>query len=206
MKKKLLSLALALALCLGLTVPAFAAELIIDVVPAPTVEEYEGADYTVSDFHEGFARVWFHDGRGTALIDETYKVVVPPGYDTIGEFSDGLAFVWKNGKVGYIDKTGKEVVPPQYSLQGDFCEGFAVVQKDDKWSFIDKTGKEIVPFIYDAVTAGFSQGLVAVVKDGQWGFIDTTGKEIIPFQYNDAYGFSEGLARGLFAGLRNHCP
>ncbi|MBD5154968.1 MAG: hypothetical protein HDT15_07865 [Oscillibacter sp.] len=195
MKKKILSLALAWALCLGLTVSAFAAELKIDVVPVPTVEEYEGADYTVSDFHEGFARVWLRDGRGTAVIDETYKVVIPPEYDNVGEFSEGLAVVNKNGKCGFIDKTGKLVVPLQYSIGGDFCEGLAVVQKDGKYGFIDKTGKEVVPFIYDGTTAGFSQGLAAMMKEYSWGFIDAAGKEVIPFQYDDAYGFSEGFAR-----------
>ena len=38
MRKKLLSLTLALALCLGLTVPAFAAELKIVQVSVPSVE------------------------------------------------------------------------------------------------------------------------------------------------------------------------
>ena len=44
MRKKLLSLALALALCLGLTVPAFAADMKIVEVPVPAVEGYEKED------------------------------------------------------------------------------------------------------------------------------------------------------------------
>ncbi len=41
MKKKLFSLALALALCLGLTVPAFAAEIKLVEFSVPVVEGYE---------------------------------------------------------------------------------------------------------------------------------------------------------------------
>ncbi len=76
MKKKLLSLALALALCLGLTVPAFAAELKIVEVPVPTVEEYEGTDYTIGGFSEGLAP--FALSSGVGFIDWTGKVVIPP--------------------------------------------------------------------------------------------------------------------------------
>ena len=32
-------------------------------------------------------------------------------------------------------------------------------------------------------------------KDGKYGYIDTTGKVVIPCQYDDAWSFSEGLAR-----------
>ena len=56
MRKKLLSLTLALALCLGLTVPAFAAELKIVQVSVPTVEEYE-----VRNMPHGFSMRAFHD-------------------------------------------------------------------------------------------------------------------------------------------------
>ena len=31
-------------------------------------------------------------------------------------------------------------------------------------------------------------------KDGKWGYIDKTGKEVVPCQYDNALGFSDGLA------------
>ena len=31
--------------------------------------------------------------------------------------------------------------------------------------------------------------------NGKWGFINKVGKEVIPYKYDDAWGFSEGLAR-----------
>ena len=191
MKKKLLSLALALALCLGLTVPAFAAELKIVEVPVPTVEEYEGKEYSTGEFREGLAP--FMTTKGVGFIDWTGKVVIPPEYDTVWDFSEGLARVKKNGKMGYIDKTGKEITPFQYSEAGDFCEGMAAVIKSGKGGFIDTTGKEVIPCAYDDVY-GFSQGLAAVKKGGKWGYIDKTGKEAIPFQYDDATPFLQGLA------------
>ena len=198
MKKKLLSLALALALCLGLTVPAFAAELKIVQVSVPTVEEYEGTEYATWVFHEGLSRLYLYEDSsgiptGAGFIDWTGRVVIPAEYDGASDFSEGFAAVYKNGKWGFIDKTGKEITSFQYDSTLDFREGMAAVKKGSKIGFIDTTGKEAVPCTYDD-TKGFSQGLVAVKKGGKWGFIGKTGEEVIPFQYDDATSFFQGLA------------
>lgn len=202
MKKRLFSLVLVLALCLGLTVPAFAAELKIVQVPDLIVEEYEGkAEYGIGYFNEGLAQLWVYGtgGTKTGYIDKTGKVVIPAEYGTTGKFSEGLASVEKDGKFGFIDKTGKAVIPFQYPWTeygrplDEFHEGLAAVLKDGSFGYIDKTGAEVIPFRFD-YGLSFSEGLAAVKKDGKWGFIDKTGAEIIPFQYGNASSFSEGLA------------
>lgn len=211
MRKKLFSLALALALCLGLTVPAFAAEVKVVQLPA-TVEEYEGkVEYGTGNFHEGLAQLWVHGsgGQKAGYIDKTGKVVIPAEYDSAGEFSEGLADAEKDGKWGFIDKTGKTVIPFQYPWAaysssmfrplGEFHEGLATVLKDGKFGYIDKTGAEVIPRQYQTAMS-FSEGLAAVEKDGKWGFIDKTGKEVIPFQYDKISSFSEGLAAVLVSG------
>ena len=211
MKKKMLSLALALALCLGLTVPAFAAELKIVEFSVPVVEGYE--DYTNSpnrhdydeengyywmwDFAEGLAQLtvyenWEDKNPLCGFVDKAGKVVIPVEYEEAWGFSEGFARVQKNSKIGFIDKTGKALTPFQYDGAGGFSEGMAVVKKNGKFGFIDTTGKEVIPCAYDDVWA-FCQGLAAVKKDGKWGFIDKTGKEVIPFQYDEASGFIQGL-------------
>lgn len=134
MKKKVLSLALALALCLGLTVPAFAADMKIVEVPVPAVEGYEKEDYNTGEFHEGLAP--FMTTKAVGFIDWTGKVVIPAEYETVWNFSEGFARVAKNDKIGYIDRTGKEITPLQYSAAGDFSNGMAAVEKGGKWGFI----------------------------------------------------------------------
>ena len=198
MRKKLLSLTLALALCLGLTVPAFAAELKIVQVSVPTVEEYEGTEYATWVFHEGLSRLYLYEDSsgfptGAGFIDWTGKVVIPAEYDNAGDFSEGFAWVVKNGKIGFIDNTGKVITSFQYDSTLGFHEGLAAVTKNGKVGFIDTTGKEVVPCTYDD-TKGFSQGLAAVEKGGKWGFINKTGEEVISFQYDDATSFFQGLA------------
>ena len=79
-------------------------------------------------FSEGLARVKLEEGRKPAVIDRQGKVVIPPKFDSVGSFHNGLASVtlgdrWEEyeapgitegrrlvpGKMGYIDKSGQYV-------------------------------------------------------------------------------------------------
>ena len=216
MKKKLFSLALALALCLGLTVPAFAAELKLVEHPIPPIEGYEDYVggystknyYFLGEFVEGLAQVSMMkdgsvDSSAYGAIDKTGKVVIKVKYDYVSSFSEGFARV-KNNKYGFVDKTGKEITAIQYTDAKDFSGGFAAVQKDGKWGYIDKLGEEVIPCAYDDTTS-FYDGLAAVKKGSKWGFIDKAGREVIPFRFDDVHrsdvfypeepvpSFSEGL-------------
>ena len=223
MRKKLLSLALALVMCLGLTVPALAAEY--------TVTEVVSCKYDwVGDFSEGLAAVRTGGAKTGkwGFIDKTGKEVIPCQYDDpnivslvntwdVPRFSEGLAAVYvgeyPDGKWGFIDKTGKEVIPPKYDLAGKFSDGLAMVGvysgKNDpqgfaiyKRGYIDKTGKEVIPPLqYDGALA-FSEGFMAVQVDiwsgrdycGYWFFIDEKGEDAFSSHYHRVEPFSEGLA------------
>ena len=116
-------------------------------------------------------------------------------YDIIGQFSDGLARVYEDGKWGFIDETGNKVLSLNCSYVTNFYGGFASVEQTDdskKWGIIDKTGKfiisncESVDYFYD--------GLARVCIDKKWGYIDMDGNIKIPCQYERAHSFSDGLA------------
>jgi len=212
MKKKFLTLLLALVMCLGLLpTAALAAEYTVtELVPMGTYGRIE-------EFSEGLAVVGFDTGERTGtgrnskavykygFIDQAGKEVVPCKYDFASSFSEGLAVVALDGKYGYIDKTGREVVPlGKYTWAYAFSEGLAVVcidsgEKDKrdepiyKYGYIDKTGTEVVPCKYDSASS-FSGGLgvvgIATGETSYYGFrymheglIDKTGKEIVPCTY-----------------------
>ena len=70
-------------------------------------------------------------------------VVVIPQYDFAWNFSEGLAWVKKDGKYGFIDKTGKVVIALQYDNTYDFDEGSASVLKDGEWFKINRQGQRV---------------------------------------------------------------
>lgn len=190
--RKLLFLALALVMCLGLLPTTALAADYTEVVPC----KYN----LVGDFSEGLAAVAVEVQDGISVynyrwgfIDKTGKEVIPCqylySYSQVStaenpHFSEGLAAVIINdgteykvanyiGKYCFIDKTGKEVIPAKYDTASNFSEGLAKVGV--------KSGEKYLPMI------------------GMWyyftcGYIDQTGNEVIPLQYEDAKDFSEGLA------------
>jgi len=70
-------------------------------------------------------------------------------YDSVGDFSEGLAQVELNGKWGYVNKQGEEVVPVKYDYAWSFREGLARVELKGQYSVVDKTGKELLPCVYN---------------------------------------------------------
>ena len=61
-------------------------------------------------FSEGLAGVG-DDKLG--YIDKAGKPIIPPKYDDVEPFPEGLAVVKREDKYGFIDKTGKMVITPR---------------------------------------------------------------------------------------------
>ena len=134
--------------------------------------------------------VWENWGKDYSL-EGLAKAVV--SYDYINHFYEGLAYVEKDGKYGFIDKTGKEIIPCIYDYVSYFNEGLSKVKKDGKYGFIDKTGKVVIPCIYDDDVSFFDEEFLCKEKDGKYGLIDKTGKVVIPCIYDGISGFHEGI-------------
>ncbi|EPS6017597.1 WG repeat-containing protein [Campylobacter coli] len=47
-------------------------------------------------------------------MDRSGKFVIKPKFDSIWDFSEGLAKVKLNGKYGFIDKSGKIIAKPKF--------------------------------------------------------------------------------------------
>jgi WG containing repeat len=102
-------------------------------------------------------------GRQFGFIDRTGKVVIPPRFDRVNEFQEGLAVVWIGSQAGYIDVTGNLVIQPQYSTATDFEQGRALVSRDGKYSVIDSKGAVVAVIPY-RVLGDFSGGLAVVQR------------------------------------------
>jgi hypothetical protein len=121
------------------------------------------------EFSEGLAAVTGKNDK-YGFIDKTGKFVIPPQYDRVGDFSEGLAAVQKfgerwSGNLAYINKKGEVVIKSMSTFPSSpdkvefdlhvyrFCGGVALVGLGenqpgpfyDDAGYINKEGKFIWP-------------------------------------------------------------
>jgi len=96
----------------------------------------------------GLARVQMEEGGPVVVIDRDGNVVIDGGYEAIGQFTDGIARVLKDGLYGFIDTRGKVVIEPQYEGAWSFVSGMAKVKGTDEdameYGIIDTDGDLLV--------------------------------------------------------------
>lgn len=144
-----------------------------------------------TDFYENISVVTVDNQMG--CINPRGKYIVELGvYDSISEFSDGLALVKKDGKYGYIDVTGKEVIPVKYRQAGEFSEGYAFTKSGNDEGYIDKNGKLVIKCVcqYGGV---FSEGYAVIRTQNGYGLMNTEGKMAISCKYDYLSTVSKGL-------------
>jgi hypothetical protein len=95
--------------------------------------------------------------------------MIPFIYISVGDFSEGLAFVLKDedGKWGFIDNRGNIVIPNIYDDEMSFSEGLASVKKDGKYGYINNQGEEVISFIYDFAHSFSYDGEAKVTLNGK---------------------------------------
>ncbi len=148
-------------------------------------------------FSEGLASVAEVVGRGgkqvkkIGFINREGKVVIPPAYDRVGEFSEGLCPVavgWNHptfvpkgqeyvpAKWGYIDKKGRVIIELKYWWAHPFREGLATVKLEEsgKAAFVDATGRVVIPPKFDSV-GSFENGLAKVTQGDRWEEYEAPG-------------------------------
>lgn len=113
-------------------------------------------------------------------------------YEKAWVFSEGLAAVVKDGKVGFINKSNELVIPFQFdyssSRWGDagylFHDGYCIMtNKDGEMGLIDINGSWIVDAEYDEVWNAHKTGNRIVVNDGKHGVLDSCGNVVYPAEY-----------------------
>lgn len=123
-------------------------------------------------------------------------------------YSEGLAAVVKNNKVGFIDKQGNVKIPFKFDYTefsfnshshnfGVFSEGLAsMMQMGNKWGYIDKSGNVVIPFQYNAAYC-FHEGSaivgIFINNEERYGLIDKNNNKILPFEFEN----------GVFSGHVN---
>lgn len=196
MKKRILSLALALLLTLTVSSLAMAAGGVtpeitwLDQVFHTTVTVYYIPEFDLFCLAGGTGFTMAGAGTGRTVTSETYDGILP--------FSEGLAVAVKadesgNMKYGYIDQTSAVVIPLEYdNFAGDFSDGLVRFIAEDadghsKWGYIDTTGAVVVPPKYDVVSyfgGLFFVGKYDADRHMKSGIIGPDGAVVVPVEYD----------------------
>lgn len=113
-------------------------------------------------------------------------------YESVKAFSENMAFVKRDGKVGFINRKGEEVIQPVYDDAGMFLSGLVSVLKDGKVGVLNKKGEVIIPFEYENI-GGFFDGLACYNQNGKFGIMDSTGKKVTEATFEGLGDVSEGM-------------
>ena len=151
--------------------------------------DYPFKDELMKDFSLSFKLLYPIRREGKwGYMDESGTELIPPKYDWVGVFKEGLAVVSKNGRQGYIDKMGKVKIPLEYLEAEPFKDGYAIVMKNDKYGVINKANLIQIPFEYDEM-GEFNDGLAYAGVDDKYGFIDIDNSWVVQPVYEGMWGF-----------------
>lgn len=128
------------------------------------------------------------------FVDSRGQWVIPPLYDDVKDFTEGLAAFSRNGRAGYLNSIGEEVISAKFEESSKFSEGLAAVKIDGYRGYINKSGKVVIPPIMTGYVGSFYEGLAWFERGGKVGFINPTEQTVIPPQFGLADNFSSGLA------------
>ncbi len=128
------------------------------------------------------------DKRGY-LSANTGRIVIDArlnNYCKAWVFSEGLAAVMKDGKIGFINARNEVVIPfkfdytykcGMYDIGYLFHNGYCIMSdKDGKFGLIDKSGNWVVEPEYDQIWAPQERGYRTVIKNGKYGILDSSLK------------------------------
>ena len=209
MKKRLLSLLLALVLAASMAVPALAAEQIQVVKLADgetAVDYFPGWNYIVTKksprmFQNDYALIDLTTGE--RVWEQSNGWVNPRVY---GDYLIEALDVWDNA---LLDRDLKPVdlkgVNEFYTFGGNYLIFFS---EGKGLGVIDLKGNVIIPAKYDTVgtqvfpesmqqhpvTEGFHEGMAQVRLNDKIGFVNEKGQEVVPPTYHYAQVFIEGMA------------
>ncbi|MFA4985246.1 MAG: WG repeat-containing protein [Candidatus Brocadiia bacterium] len=143
----------------------------------------------------GFGREeWLARGGIEGVGDIEGRVISPPMFDSIRNFSCGLALAERNGRTCFVRTNGTIAFfsPRESEYTCVFNEGYARVRGERGCNFLDRQGNLICDEWYSG-SWDFSEGLASASR-GKEGFIDGTGEFVIPPKYESARSFCSGLA------------
>ena len=136
------------------------------------------------------------------FVNEKGQIVVPIEYYEATNFNEGFASIKDDKGWHIVDINGNLISVPYDGVNTTFVGGVAQVWNGDLkervYGFMDTSGELVVPFDdYGDKIMEFSEGIASVYMNFDKGdyYINKHGERINSYTYDDAYSFSEGLAK-----------
>ena len=139
--------------------------------------------------------VYALNGKRGYVNTETGEIIIDAdanNYRKAWMVSEGLAAVWKDGKVGFINTDGDVVIPFQYEYNENcamwdygilFHEGLcSITDAEGKLGLINTDGEWVLPAEYDEIWVP-KHGYRILIKDNLYGIADIRGNLIYPAEY-----------------------
>ena len=108
-------------------------------------------------------------------------------------FSEGLAAVMKDGKIGFINAQNEVVIPFQFDYSDEcrmcdfgylFHNGYCIMTNaNGDLGLIDKSGNWVVEPSYDEIWSPHTSGYRVIVKDNRHGVLDSNCAVVYPAEY-----------------------
>ena len=165
----------------------------------PRIEWASGAygDDSLAVYATSDKRGYFSAETGEIHIDADKN-----NYNKAWIFSEGVAAVVKEGKIGFINTDNEVVIPFQYDYSNNcmskispvFHQGFCVMgNAEGKVGLIDKSGKWVLPPAYDDIWSPQDNGYRVAINDGKYGILNTAGEIVYPFEYRYTHVLTDGF-------------
>ena len=145
------------------------------------------------------------DKRGYINVN-TGRIVIDAqanDYDKAWVFSEGLAAVMKDGKIGFINANNEVVIPFHFDYTDKcrmwefgyvFHNGYcAMPEADGDLGLIDKNGNWVVEPEYDEIWAPHTSGYRIIIKENKYGILNA-GCDVV---YPAEYGYIDILSDGF---------
>lgn len=123
-------------------------------------------------------------GRGrTNAVGDT---IIPPIYESVGNFIEGRSIVNENDKWGFYDEQGTLIKEPIFDDLQHFYEGLSLFKLNNKYGYVDRNGRIVIPAEFEKGNR-FLNGLAHVQIDGKAGFINKKGDFVVKPKFEFDY-------------------
>lgn len=167
---------------------------VVDIYNSATGQyTLKGLQWVVEAKDNDSLAVFCRKGKRGFLNVNTGEAVIKEQYRRAWVFSEGMAAVMKNGKIGFINPQNETVLPFAYDYSDRngmpidylFHNGYCTMtDAQGACGLIDRTGKWAIEAQYDCIWPPHA-GKYRIVKDGdKYGLIDGDLEFIFPVEYD----------------------